>query len=259
LENKVLKRSRPVNTYKTAQIAALIGVHPNTVRFYEEMKLLPAIPRTEGGYRLFSDRHLGQLRLLRTAFRAEIISSRLRQEVYDIVKTAATDDIAGAYQRTQRYLEHLRAEKAKAEEAIRITLGILEDAGKTDDAVMYSGRHEAAELLDITTDILRDWERNGLLHVPRRPNGCREYRQKEMNRLKIIRTLRNAHYSMMSILRMLNRLDQGDRNVRMIIDTPGEDEDIVCAADRYITALSLAEQDALEMLDMLDAFRQEST
>lgn len=67
----------------------------------------------------------------------------------------------------------------------------------------------------------------------------------------IIRTLRNAHYSMMSILRMLNRLDQGDRNVRETIDTPGEEEDIVCAADRYITALSLAEKDALEMLDML--------
>lgn len=248
-----------MNTYKTAQIAALIGVHPNTIRFYEEMKLLPAIPRTESGYRIFNDRHLKQLRLLRTAFRAEIISARLRQEVYEIVKTAAADDIAGAYQRTQRYLEHLRAEKAKAEEAIRITLDILEDAGKADNAVVYCGRHEAAGLLDITTDVLRDWERNGLLHVPRRPNGCREYRQKEINRLKIIRTLRNAHYSIMSILRMLNRLDQGDRNVRESIDTPGEEEDIVCAADRYITALGLAEQDALVMLDMLDAIRREST
>lgn len=59
---------------------------------------------------------------------------------------------------------------------------------------------------------------------------------------------------MMSTLRMLNCLDQGNRNVREIIDTPDE-EDIVCAADRYITALSLAEEDALEMLDMLDTMR----
>jgi hypothetical protein len=55
----------------------------------------------------------------------------------------------------------------------------------------------------------------------------------------------------MSILRMLNRLDQGDMNIRKVIDTPAEEEDIVCAADRYITALSMAEKDALEMLDML--------
>jgi len=87
-----------VNTYKTAQIAKMIGVHPNTIRFYEEMRLLPAIPRTQSGYRIFNDRHLGQLQLLRTAFRAEIISDRLRQQVYEIVKTAAADDIDGAYQ-----------------------------------------------------------------------------------------------------------------------------------------------------------------
>ena len=245
-----------MNNYRTAQIAEMIGVHPNTIRFYEEMKLLPVIPRTESGYRIFNDRHLGQLRLLRTAFRAEIISDRLRQEVYEIVKRAAADDIGEAYKSTQRYLEHLREEQLKAEEAIQITLDIIEVTGKSDEAAVYSGRLEVAELLGITIDVLRDWERNGLLQVPRNSNGYRKYRLKEMNRLKIIRTLRNAHYSMMSILRMLNRMDQGDRNVREIIDTPDEEEDFVCAADRYITALNLAEKDALEMLDMLDAMQQ---
>lgn len=237
-------------TYKTAQIAKLIGVHPNTIRFYEEMGLLPVILRAENGYRIFNDRHLRQLRLLRTAFRAEIISNRLRQEVFEIVKMSAMDDIAGAYQSTQLYLEHLREEKAKAEEAIRITLTIIEDSGGTDAAV-YGGRREAAEILGITIDVLRDWERNGLIEVPRNSKGYRKYGSNEMNRLKIIRTLRNAHYSMMSILRMLNRLDHGELNIREVIDTPSEEEDIVCAADRYITALSMAEKDALEMMEML--------
>lgn len=243
-----------MQTYKTSQIANIIGVHPNTIRFYEEMKLLPVIPRTESGYRIFNDRHLEQLWLLRTAFRAEIISDRLRQEVYQIVKTAATDDVDRAYRDTRLYLEHLREEKSKAEEAIRITLDIIEDTGKQ-ETIVYNGRPEVAEFLGITVDVLRDWERNGLIKVPRTADGRTTYGQKEMNRLKIIRTLRNAHYSMMSILRMLNRLDQGDRNVREVIDTPGEDEDIVCAADRYITALGLAEKDAQEMLDMLAAIR----
>lgn len=244
-----------MRTYQTAQIAEMIGVHPNTIRFYEAIGLLPAIPRTESGYRVFNDTHLSQLRLLRTAFRAEILSDQLRQEVYAIVSAAALDEIDRAYESTQRYLEHLRDERVNAEEAIRITLAILEDTGSSDDAVVYRGRLAVAELLGITIDVLRDWERNGLLQVPRNQKGYREYRTKEINRLKIIRTLRNAHYSMMSILRMLNRLDQGDRNIREVIDTPGEEEDIVCAADRYMTALSLAEKDALEMLVMIDAMR----
>lgn len=105
--------------YKTAQIAKIIGVHPNTIRFYEEMALLPVIPRTESGYRVFNDRHLEQLRLLRAAFRAEIISGRLRQEVLAIVKTAAAGDLDGAYQGARKYLKHLREEKSRAEEAIR--------------------------------------------------------------------------------------------------------------------------------------------
>ncbi len=244
-----------MKNYRTAQIAKMIGVHPNTIRFYEDMKLLPVIPRAENGYRVFNDGHIKQLKLLRTAFRAEIISDRLRHEVYEIVKTAAAGDTGVAYQGTQRYLDRLREEKARAEEAIQITLDIIADNGTSQESVLYKGRQEVAELLGITVDVLRDWERNGLLTVPRGKSGRTEFGRKEMNRLKIIRTLRNAHYSMMSILRMLNRLDQGDYNLREAINTPGEEEDIVCAADRYITALSLAEEDAQEMLGLLDAMR----
>lgn len=242
-------------TYKTAQIAKLMEVHPNTIRFYEEMKLLPVIPRTESGYRIFNDTHLQQLRLLRTAFRAEIISSKLRQEAFEIVKIAAKGDIDRAYESTRKYLEHLRKEKAGAEEAIHITLDIIKNSAALDENIIFSGRNEAAEILGITIDVLRDWERNGLIEVPRSPNGYRKYGLKEMNRLKIIRTLRNAHYSMMSVLRMLTRLDRGEMNIREVINTPGEDEDIVCAADRYITALNMAEKDTLEMLDILNAMR----
>lgn len=231
-----------MNTYKTAQIAKLIGVHPNTIRFYEDMGLLPAIPRLKNGYRVFNDRHIEQLKLLRTAFRAEIISSRLRQEAFEIVKAAALDDIDGAYLRTQEYLEHLREERARAEEAILITIDIIKSSTALNEDTVFNGRNETAGMLGITMDVLRDWERNGLIRVPRNSKGRRRYGLKEMNRLKIIRTLRNAHYSMMSILRMLKRLDNGEMNIRDAIDTPGEGEDIVCAADRYISALGMAEK-----------------
>jgi DNA-binding transcriptional MerR regulator len=245
-----------IMTYRTAQVAKIIGVHPNTIRFYEEMGLLPVIPRTKSGYRIFNDRHIEQLRLLRTAFRAEIIGSRLRQEVIEIVRKAAADNIEEAYADTQKYLKHLKEEKERAEEAIDITLDIMENMVKMDGNIEYNGRNEAAGILGITVDVLRDWERNGLIRVPRNSKGYRKYGLKEMKRLKIIRTLRNAHYSMMSILRMLNRLDNGEMNLRESINTPGEEEDIVCAADRYITALSMAENDASEMMNILELMKK---
>lgn len=244
-----------MKTYRTAQMARMIGVHPNTIRFYERMELLPTIPRTKNGYRTFDDRHLAQLQLLRTAFRTEIISSSLRHEVLGIVKAAASGDLQRAWSDTLKYLEHLRKERANAEEAIRLTLEILGDHDTPDEEAALTGRNETAEMLGITMDVLRNWERNGLIHVPRNSRGWHRYGPKEIRRLKIIRTLRNAHYSMMSILRMLKKLDNGRMDLREIIDTPGPDEEIVCAADRYISALSTAEGDALKMMDILGAMR----
>ena len=70
---------------------------------------------------------------------------------------------------------------------------------------------EVAKLLNVTTDRLRNWERNGLIEVPRNPlNGYRFYRTREIGRLRVIRTLSQARYSQMAILRMLMRLDQGE-------------------------------------------------
>lgn len=239
-------------TYKTAQIAKLAGVHPNTIRFYEEMKLLPPIPRTPSGYRIFTSRHLEQLAFLRVAFKAEIISDQLRREVYDIVKMAAIDDFSSALDCTRLYLAHLSEEKSRAEEAIQICKGMMDSPSLIEQV---HNRVTAAKSLGITVDVLRDWERNGLIYVPRNPRGHRIYREKEMNRLKMIRTLRSAHYSMMAILRMLTRLDQGDFNIEDSLNIPSTEEDFVGATDRYIHALQSAEADAQIMIETLEKYK----
>jgi GntR family transcriptional regulator/MocR family aminotransferase len=52
---------------RTSDIAKAVGVHPNTVRLYEEWGFLPPIPRSPSGYRQFTQAHLDQMRLARTA------------------------------------------------------------------------------------------------------------------------------------------------------------------------------------------------
>ena len=46
------------NLYKTAQVASIIGIHPNTVRMYEELELIPKAQRLSNGYRVFNDYHI---------------------------------------------------------------------------------------------------------------------------------------------------------------------------------------------------------
>ncbi len=42
-----------MTTYKTSEIASMIGIHPNTVRLYEELELIPKPQRQPNGYRIF--------------------------------------------------------------------------------------------------------------------------------------------------------------------------------------------------------------
>ncbi len=52
---------------KTSDIAREIGVHPNTVRLYEERGYISSVPRAENGYRRFTSRHLEEMRLAHLA------------------------------------------------------------------------------------------------------------------------------------------------------------------------------------------------
>lgn len=58
-----------MNTYKTSEIAHSIGIHPNTVRLYEELELIPKPERKENGYRIFTDFHMEQIKFVRIALR----------------------------------------------------------------------------------------------------------------------------------------------------------------------------------------------
>ncbi len=114
---------------------------------------------------------------------------------------------------------------------------------------------QVARHLHITQDMLRNWERNGLLAVPRDPHsGYRQYGAAEIGRVRVIRMLRQVGYSMMAILRMLLTFDQGQtHNLRQTLDTPRPDEDVYTAADRWLSALSEAEKRAQSIIEQLEA------
>ena len=112
---------------------------------------------------------------------------------------------------------------------------------------------KTAKLLDISTDKLRDWERNGLLTVPRNPkNKYRQYGPAEIGRVRVIRTLRHAGYSTLAILRMLLALEQDtSTDVRQALDTPDPDDDIQYATNQWLTTLTTHEERAAEMIAQL--------
>ena len=238
----------------TSDIARAVGVHPNTVRLYEAWGLLPPIPRSPSGYRLFTEDHLDQMRLARTAFHDPWPGKTIKRSAVALVRRAAAGDLGGALGGAYDHLALVQAERAQAEAAADFLDRWAGGAAADATAALLHIR-EVAELLGVTTDMLRNWERDGLVKVPRDPgNGYRLYGAAEIGRLRVIRMLRRAGYSTMAILRMLRRLDQGlTGDLRQVLDTPRPDEDAVYAADRWLSTLAIHEGRAREMIAQLEA------
>lgn len=240
-----------LNTYRTSDVAGIIGIHPNTVRLYEELELIPKPERQQNGYRIFTDFHIAQFRLARTALKVEVLQNGLRKKAIDIIKTAATGNLERAEKITRSYLQQIKQEQRNAEEAIEIVKQLL-SGDEREINVLFLTRKETADYLQISMDALRNWEMNGLLTVKRKQNGYRVYTDEDIKRLKIIRSLRCANYSLTAILRMLNELSRNPQaNISEIIDTPKETDDIISVCDKLLTSLRYAEKNAQNLLVQL--------
>jgi len=202
---------------------------------------------------MFAEEHLDQMRLARTALRGPWPGRDVKQSALTLVRLAVSGDLGGALEEAYHYLALVRAESAQAVGAAELlerwAQGTATDA--TDEPLRIG---EAAKLLGVTTDTLRNWERNGLIRVPRDPrSGYRLYGAAEIGRLRVSRMLRRARYSVMAILRMLLHLDQGrGGDLRQVLDTPRPDEDAYSAADRWLSTLADLERRGMELISQLE-------
>lgn len=238
---------------RTSDISSAVGVHPNTVRLYETWGYLPPIPRSASGYRQFSAQHLEQMRLARLAFDEPFPGRRIRMSARKLVRMAATGEL---YRAHELALEHQALVSSELEQT-RAAVVFLEcwAAEPADSAVGQPllTRKAAARALAVTAETLRHWERNGLISIPRdSTNNYRLYGPPEIDRLRVIRLLSRAGYSTMAMLRMVKRLDEGERDhLGRILDTPDPEEDLLSAGDRWLTTLSTHEERGDQILKQL--------
>jgi DNA-binding transcriptional MerR regulator len=237
---------------RTSEIAKAVGVHPNTVRLYEQWGFLRPAVRGANGYRAFTDAHLRQMRLAWTALHGGWPGRSIRRSALSLVRQCASGDLPTALEQAYQHLALVQAERVQAEAAAsfleRWARGAIADQ---DGPPMNIGR--AAAVLDLTIDTLRSWERNGLVRPPRSPGGYRLYGPPDIGRLRVIRMLYRGGYSTMALLRMLTCLERdGSENLRAVLDTPRPDEDVLSASDSWITSLAEQEDRACRMIGMIE-------
>jgi DNA-binding transcriptional MerR regulator len=253
---------KPISPYitqyfKTSDLARAVGMHENTIRRYVEWGLLPPVDRAPNGYRRFTQRHLDCLRLDRLLMEGGYPGKSIHHSAQSIIQTAVKDDWGGALELAYQHLATVKTEQAQADAALNLLERWAQGSGADiTNRPMRIG--EVAKFLGVSNDILRNWERNGLLEVPRQEsNTYRLYGPQEISRLRVIRMLVNAGYSLMAILRMLLQLDRGEnRNLRQALDTPQPDEDVYMASDRWLSTLDYEEKRARTVIEYVETIIQ---
>ncbi len=61
------EKYKSVNTYKIGEVARRANVNKETVRYYEKRELIPKPDRCRSGYRIFTQRHIDQIRFIKRA------------------------------------------------------------------------------------------------------------------------------------------------------------------------------------------------
>jgi DNA-binding transcriptional MerR regulator len=225
---------------KTSDLARAAHVHPNTIRAYEALGMISAVPRGQNGYRHYDELHMDQVRLIRINLQCSYLGGKILAAAYDILYLTAKKKLGLAHEKAVLMVELIERELNHARQAFQYLEDWVNGQDEESDSVKLSIR-EAANLLDVTVDMLYDWERNGLITIPRiESNGYRIYGSKEIKKLRVIRMLRKARFSNMAILRVMNHLDHGLREDLMrIIDTSEPDDELShCFTDNWISTLN---------------------
>ncbi len=243
-----------METFRTNEIAKLVGVHPNTVRLYETIGFISKPQRMANGYRIYTTLHLQQMQLARTALRTEVLQNGLRKKAIEIIRLCAACDFDNAIVCTEQYDAMLVKEIENARSAICYVESILRSDYLQEQILLNRG--QTAAYLDVTIDTLRNWELNGLINIKRKQNGYRVYDKSDIERLRVIRTLRSANYSLSSILRLLNKLSV-DRAVAVgdVLNKPEDNESIISVCDQLMVSLEQSRQDAAIILNQLTSMR----
>lgn len=196
------RRLRPVD------LARVAGISTQQVRNYEEAGVLPPVPRTASGYRVYATRHREALlayRALAAGYGPDTAGGAMRAvhagdvpEALDLVNAghAALHEQRLALQETGEALTALAAQDTDTLPVPREGLRIGEVAAR----------------LGLRTSALRVWESAGLLTPGREPaTGYRVFAADTVRDARIIQLLRQSGYLFDQIRPVLQQLrDSGD-------------------------------------------------
>lgn len=233
-------------TYRIGELSRLTGVKAGTIRFYEKCGFIGPVERTSGNYRVYYERHIFQIRVCRLVF-GGFVNKRLRKESLKVLDASARWDLETYERESAGYLRAVEEDIERTRKAIAIC---MEQMSQEQSAKTEYSKSEAAAMVGVTPEAIRNWERNGLLGQYE-PYQRRFYGQVLLNRMYVIRLLLDTGYSMMAVRGFMQEYDGGHPGkAQQLLMSPRESEELRYRSDRYLEALLHLREKALKLREM---------
>jgi DNA-binding transcriptional MerR regulator len=189
---------------RTADLAGHAQCSLQLVRNLERDGVLPAVPRSRSGYRLYGDRHLHLLLAYRALSSA--LSPAQARSLLRALDPATPENAVAALDAAHALLHRERLELAAARRAARLIAAEPVD-GESSDGM---GVAELAGALGIRPSTLRHWEAEGLI-VPDRWSSrrIRRYSPAHIRDARIVWQLRTAGHGIDSLRSLMPALRSG--------------------------------------------------
>lgn len=249
--------------YFIGELSALTGVKAGTIRFYERCGFLEQVGRAPNRYRVFNEHHIYQIRICRLVF-GGFVNKHLRKLSRDVLAAAQRWDLEAYGEAAQRYRQAIANDIVRTKRAAALALSQMKHIcdvdstfveNVTEEKTRYS-KKQAAALLDVSPEAIRNWERNGLLPQAS-PYQKRFYGQADLDRMYVIRFLLDTGYSIMAILRFLKECSRGqEQRAGALLLCPEEAEELKYRADRYLETLQTAERKSQTLCALLEEMRE---
>ncbi|WP_028776056.1 MerR family DNA-binding transcriptional regulator [Shimazuella kribbensis] len=185
------------------QIAEQLNISTTTLRRYEELDLIPDVPRTISNRRYYTPTHVQAFATIRALIKGYDIPV-----AYEVMKKIKHGDIVEAIWLINQQLHDIHMEKQRVESI----LGMIQQTdfskyknNKITDAMTIG---EVAKICGVNSSAIRHWEKEGLIRSERNiQNGYRIFTSHELRKIIVISSLRKTVYFIENMKQLLDDLD----------------------------------------------------
>lgn len=244
--------------YSISEVSKMICMHPNTIRLYETNQYISSVTRKENKYRMYEVKHIEQLRLVQIAFSHRVLSKKIMDKIKDILLDSGKEEYDNAIENCMICKRYIEEEQQRIRYVVKESHRLLLESCEEEKETRVVKRKEAAKELGVSTDVLRNWERNGLVELQKDKYGCNIYTKNNMCLLKAVKLLRSVGFSIMSIINMREFYQGGDeKELRRVLEvTVSEDE--IYFTDHLISLLNNLKEMLPDMIRKINEIKQVS-